>query len=162
MIRKLGLFFLAFFAFSTVQLAALAVETAKTAGEESVKEAALREIRAEQVQEPPLTDISAVPMKATYYAKRFNGRKTASGERFNSSALTCAHRTLPFNTLLKVTNPDNGNSVVVRVNDRGPFTRGIDLDISYAAAKEIGLIKHGVKKYQVTILGIANEEVARN
>ena len=102
-------------------------------------------------QEPP----GAPPgetMVATYYSKRFHGRKTASGERYDHYALTCAHKTLPFQTQLLVTNPKTGQSVTVKVNDRGPFTRGRDLDLSYAAAKEIGMLAAGVIPVEVQIL----------
>ncbi len=81
--------------------------------------------------------------RASYYGKRFAGRRTANGERFNPSALTAAHRTLPFGTRLKVTNPSNGRSVVVRINDRGPFHGGRVIDLSREAARQIGLIQQG-------------------
>lgn len=80
---------------------------------------------------------------ASYYASKFNGRRTASGERFDNSAMTAAHRTLPFGTMVRVTNPANGASVVVRINDRGPFTRGRAIDVSRAAAEQLGLIAPG-------------------
>ncbi len=89
----------------------------------------------------------------SFYGKKFHGKQTANGEIFDMNKLTCAHKSLPFGTLLKVTNEDNGNSVVVRVNDRGPFVQGRDLDLSYAAAKKIGLIGAGVKKLKVEVLG---------
>ena len=76
-------------------------------------------------------------------------RRTASGEVYNQYALTCAHRTLPFQTLLRITNPQSGKHVLVRVNDRGPFHRGRDIDLSYGAAKEIGLVAAGVMKVEV-------------
>jgi rare lipoprotein A len=72
---------------------------------------------------------------ASYYGREFNHRKTASGERFDPNQLTAAHRTLPFGTLVKVTNLDNGRHVVVRINDRGPFKKGRVLDLSPAAAR---------------------------
>jgi rare lipoprotein A len=80
---------------------------------------------------------------ASYYAAQFDGRRTASGERFDNDELTAAHRTLPFGSLVRVTNPANGRSVVVRINDRGPFTRGRLIDVSRAAAAELGLIARG-------------------
>jgi len=92
-------------------------------------------------------------MVTSYYSTKFNGRKTANGEIYNMFDFTCAHKKLPFGTKLKVTNPENNKSVIVRVNDRGPFVEGRDLDISYAAAKKIGLIKYGFKKLKVEILG---------
>jgi rare lipoprotein A (peptidoglycan hydrolase) len=89
----------------------------------------------------------------SYYGKKFHGRQTSNGEIFDMYKLTCAHKSLPFGTRLKVINEDNGKSVLVRVNDRGPFIEGRDLDLSYAAAQEIGLIAHGVKKMRVEVLG---------
>src|SRR5215210_1304199 len=77
--------------------------------------------------------------KASYYAQKFNGRATASGEKYRSSQKTAAHRTLPFGTKVKVTNLSNGRSVKVRVNDRGPFVAGRIIDVSGKAAKQIGL-----------------------
>ncbi len=87
--------------------------------------------------------------KASYYSNRLHGRKMSNGERYNSKGFTCAHRTLPFGTKLKVTNTRNGRSVVVRVTDRGPFVRGRIVDLSYAAAKEIGMISSGVAYIKV-------------
>jgi rare lipoprotein A len=82
--------------------------------------------------------------KASYYAKNFNGRRTASGERLHRDSLTCAHRNYPFGTMLRVTNMLNGRQVVVRVNDRGPFHKGRIIDLSWAAAKELGMIAQGI------------------
>lgn len=82
--------------------------------------------------------------KASFYAKKFHGRKTASGERLHSDSLTCAHRTYPFGTKLKVYNPANGRSVVVRVTDRGPYVRGRIIDLSWRAAQELGIVSQGV------------------
>lgn len=80
---------------------------------------------------------------ASYYAARFHGRRTASGETFDNGELTAAHRTLPFGTMVRVTNPRNGATVIVRINDRGPFTKGRTIDLSRAAAEEIGLVRAG-------------------
>lgn len=80
---------------------------------------------------------------ASYYHDKFNGRKTASGEVFDNSKFTAANRTLPFGTNIKVTNLDNGKSVVVRVNDRGPYHSSRALDMSKAAFDEIGNTNHG-------------------
>ena len=82
--------------------------------------------------------------KATYYSKRATGARTASGERLHHDSMTCAHRTYPFGTLLKVTNPSNKQEVIVRVTDRGPFTRGRIIDLSWGAAKELGILAAGV------------------
>lgn len=92
--------------------------------------------------------------KASFYAKKFFGRKTASGERLHKDSLTCAHRTYPFGTLLKVFNPANGRSVIVRVTDRGPFVRGRLIDLSWKAAQELGIIAQGVAT--VTVQKVAN------
>jgi len=86
---------------------------------------------------------------ASWYGKKFNGRPTASGETFDMYGMTCAHRTLAFGTKLRITNPDNKRSVIVRVNDRGPFIRGRDLDLSYGAAKEIGIVQKGVGRVKL-------------
>jgi rare lipoprotein A len=82
--------------------------------------------------------------KASFYAKKFTGRKTASGERLHHDSLTCAHKTYPFGTMLKVTNPANNQSVIVRVTDRGPYVRGRIIDLSVRAAREIGIISQGI------------------
>ena len=76
---------------------------------------------------------------ASWYGPGFHGRKTASGERFNTGALTAAHKTLPFGTRVRVVNVNTGRSVVVRINDRGPFIRGRVIDLSKAAARAIGM-----------------------
>lgn len=82
--------------------------------------------------------------KASWYGQQFHGKKTASGERFNMHALTAAHRNLPLNCYVRVTNKNNGKSVVVKVNDRGPFHGNRVLDLSYGAAKKIGIADTGV------------------
>jgi peptidoglycan lytic transglycosylase len=76
---------------------------------------------------------------ASYYGQELAGRRTASGERFNPSAMTAAHRTLPFGTRVRVTNSRNGRSVIVRINDRGPFVKGRAIDLSHGAARAIGM-----------------------
>ena len=86
---------------------------------------------------------------ASWYGGKFHGRKTASGERFNTYALTAAHRTLPMNTRLRVTNLSNGKSVIVRVNDRGPYVGKRVIDLSYSAANELGFVKRGVTKVRL-------------
>jgi rare lipoprotein A len=87
--------------------------------------------------------------KASYYASCFHGRRTSSGEKCNVSLLTAAHRTLPFGTMVKVTMLSNGKSVVVRINDRGPHTKGRIIDLSQAAAKKIGLHRAGTAKVKI-------------
>jgi rare lipoprotein A len=85
----------------------------------------------------------------SYYAQRHNGHVTAGGEKFDSEALTAAHRKFPMGTKLKLTNLANGNSVVVRVNDRGPFVKGRDISVTRRAAKELGFLKEGVAKVRI-------------
>lgn len=80
---------------------------------------------------------------ASYYGRRFHGRRTASGERFDMNAMTAAHKTLPFGSLVEVTNPNTGKSVTVRINDRGPYAHGRTIDLSRAAAEQIGLVSRG-------------------
>ncbi|HLL24263.1 MAG TPA: septal ring lytic transglycosylase RlpA family protein [Kofleriaceae bacterium] len=82
--------------------------------------------------------------KASWYGGRHHGGPTASGERFNKRAMTAAHRSLPFGTRVRVTNLRNGRSVTVRINDRGPFTRGRIIDLSEAAAEKLDMIEAGV------------------
>lgn len=93
--------------------------------------------------------------KASYYSKRSTGARTASGERLHHDSLTCAHRYYPFGTQLRVTNLSNDRSVVVRVTDRGPFGRGRIIDLSYAAAKAIGMLAAGVGRVKVEVVGNA-------
>jgi len=80
---------------------------------------------------------------ASYYARKFEGRKTASGEKYRRKFLTAAHRKLPFNTKVKVTNPKNGRWVIVRINDRGPFHKKRIIDVSERAARHLGMFGYG-------------------
>jgi len=89
---------------------------------------------------------------ASYYGKELAGNRTASGERFNPSHLTAAHRTLPFGSMVRVTNVANGDSVVVRINDRGPFSHGRVIDVSHAAAREIGMHRSGTARVKLALL----------
>lgn len=122
---------------------------------------------------PPLTDIPGRPTPqqmpaqvafaptvravlrglASWYGPGFHGNRSASGERYNQNALTAAHRSLPFGTMVRVTNLRNGLSVVVRINDRGPFSRGRIIDLSAASARIIGLKSSGVARVKVEVLG---------
>ncbi|MDM1325119.1 septal ring lytic transglycosylase RlpA family protein [Acinetobacter pseudolwoffii] len=81
---------------------------------------------------------------ASWYGRQFHGRKTASGETFDMNAMTAAHRSLPLNCYIRVTNRNNGKSVVVKVNDRGPFHGNRVVDLSYGAAKKLGITNAGV------------------
>lgn len=87
--------------------------------------------------------------KASYYSKRATGARTASGERLHHDSLTCAHKTYPFGTILKVTNLSNDRVVYVKVTDRGPFARGRIIDLSYGAARELGMLAQGVGMVEV-------------
>ena len=91
--------------------------------------------------------------KASWYGPGFHGRLTANGERYNQNAMTAAHRRLRFGTRVRVTNLKNGRSVVVRINDRGPYINGRVIDVSAAAARTLGMIKSGVAPVKITILG---------
>jgi rare lipoprotein A len=100
--------------------------------------------------------------RASWYGRDFHGRRTANGERFNMNALTAAHRTLPLSSYIRVTNPENGRWVVVKVNDRGPYKRGRVLDLSYAAAKMIGLIHAGTGRVKIEGLSPTEAREARD
>jgi rare lipoprotein A len=94
---------------------------------------------------------------ASWYGAAHHGRRTASGERFDAyGARTAAHRTLPFNVCAEVENLRTGRSVIVRINDRGPFAKGRVIDLSKAAATEIGLVRSGVAKVRVEAVGVAD------
>jgi len=88
----------------------------------------------------------------SWYGKGFHGRRTANGERYNMNEMTCASRNLPFGTLLEITNLDNGQTAVVRVNDRGPFVRSRILDVSFGAAKELGFLHRGYVRAELRVL----------
>ncbi len=90
---------------------------------------------------------------ASYYARGHHGRRTASGEVFDMGAMTAAHRSLPFGTRVRVTNLANGRQAVVRINDRGPFKGGRVIDVSQAAARELGMVGRGVVRVRLAIIG---------
>ncbi len=91
--------------------------------------------------------------KASFYGPRFHGKTTANGEKMDQNAFTCAHKNLPFGTMLEVRNPENGMQVVVRVNDRGPFVKGRVLDVSAGAAKALKMRDSGVIDIEATVVG---------
>lgn len=95
--------------------------------------------------------------KASFYGNKFHGRRTSDGSTYHKDSLTCAHKTLPFGTVLKVRNTTNGREVVVKVTDRGPYTRGRVVDLSMAAAKELKMVAQGVAKVEITNLGHISE-----
>ena len=93
--------------------------------------------------------------EASWYGPDFHGKITANGERYNMLQMTAAHQTLPFNTLVRVTNLENGRTAVVRINDRGPFLKGRILDLSYAAARALGANSSGVIRVKIEVVGKA-------
>src|SRR5438477_1061736 len=104
--------------------------------------------------EPSHPSTSALPSQivvASWYGPGFQGRRTASGERFQAQELTAAHRSLPLGSQVMVTNLANGKSVRVRITDRGPYVRGRSLDLSRAAARRVGLEKRGVGRVRITV-----------
>ena len=108
-------------------------------------------------QKIPLRDRSLITRsfsgKASWYGPGFHGRLTANGERYNQNAMTAAHRNLRFGTRVKVTNLNNGRSVIVRINDRGPFIKGRVIDVSAAAARSLNMVHSGVAPVEIIILG---------
>jgi len=100
----------------------------------------------------PLEPTKRIVGLASWYGQRHQGRLTASGEAYDMNRLTAAHRTFPFGTRLRVTNVENGRSVVVRVNDRGPHVSGRVLDLSLRAAKALGMVGEGVARVEIVVL----------
>lgn len=91
---------------------------------------------------------------ASWYGKKFHGRRTANGERFDMHRPSAAHKTLPFGVSVRVTNLDNGRKIVVRINDRGPFVEGRIIDLSKAAAKKLGMIEAGVVPVKIEVVDL--------
>ena len=94
---------------------------------------------------------------ASWYGGKFQGRTTANGEIFDTNKFTAAHKTLPFGTMVKVTNLENGSTTVVRINDRGPFIPGRIIDLSYAAAKKLKMLKKGTARVKVVVVKTPDE-----
>lgn len=90
----------------------------------------------------------------SWYGTDFHGKKTASGKRFNMYNCTAAHRSLPLGTKVRVVNLKNGRDIIVKINDRGPFKKGRIIDLSYAAAKSIGMVRSGIAKVKVEVLSV--------
>ena len=127
-----------------VAVAATALPAAAHAAEAAVEEVGL----------PPLAHDTET-VEASYYGDDFAGRPTANGETFDPELMTAAHRTLPFGSLVQVTEAMSGKSVTVRINDRGPFYGDRAIDLSEAAAREIGLIAQGAGKVTLRVIGQA-------
>ncbi|HSG47575.1 MAG TPA: septal ring lytic transglycosylase RlpA family protein [Longimicrobiales bacterium] len=119
------------------------------------------EVFGEEYQVLPSTDGYEEEGMASWYGEEFHGRPTASGEKFDMHGYTAAHRTLPLHTWVEVTNLDNGRALILRVNDRGPFARTHQriLDLSYGAARELGVVGPGTARVRVRALG--PDEVSR-
>jgi rare lipoprotein A len=100
--------------------------------------------------------------KASWYGNEYQGRRTASGEVFDERSLTAAHKKLSFGTVVRVKNLENGRTVVVRINDRGPFKRGRVIDLSKAAARELGMIDEGIVKVRLKVLKKARKHAAND
>jgi rare lipoprotein A len=100
----------------------------------------------------PPKPIKAWVGNASWYGPEFNGRKTADGERFDAESLTAAHPNLPFGSLVRIVNPRNGKFEVVRINDRGPYQEGREIDVSYRVARKLGLIHSGVSQVRLELM----------
>jgi rare lipoprotein A len=112
------------------------------------------------VMEAPLVAHLSEPIKpikswvgnASWYGQEFDGKKTADGERFDSESLTAAHPNLPFGSIVRVVNPRNGKYELVRINDRGPYQEGREIDVSYRVARKLGLVRAGVNQVRLELL----------
>ena len=114
--------------------------------------------RSEVMLPPPILETDEG--LASFYHKKFHGRLTANGERYNQKLYTAAHRTYPFGTIIRVTRPETGRAILVRINDRGPFKKGRIIDLSYSAAKELLMLKSGVIPVRLEVLSWGNESNA--
>lgn len=106
----------------------------------------------------PSSDDKAHVGIASFYAKKFEGKRTSSGQRYRATQRTAAHRTYAFGTLLEITNRNNGLKTIVRVNDRGPHSKSRLIDLSYLAAKDLGLISSGVANVTMKVISLGNEK----
>lgn len=118
-----------------------------------------------QAPQTPTSTMSTAPVpheeergEASYYSDRLAGRSTASGEPYDPKAMTAAHRTLPFGAIVRIYRPKNNQAVEVRINDRGPHTRGRIVDLSRRSAEEIGLLKDGVDDVVLTVVSLPPEK----
>jgi len=119
------------------------------------------------VMEAPLVALKSEPVKpikvwtgnASWYGPNFDGRKTANGERFNAESLTAAHPNLPFGSWVRIVNTRNGKFEMVRINDRGPYQEGREIDVSYRVARKIGLINSGVSQVRLELLQLPPKRI---
>ncbi len=113
----------------------------------------------------PDRDVTATGVEegmASYYAEEFNGRRTSNGETYDMNGMTAAHRTLPFNTKVRVTNTLTGKSVIVRINDRGPFKDNRVIDLSLAAAKQLEVIGSGTAPVRLEVIELGDSTSTRS
>ncbi|HKE08063.1 MAG TPA: septal ring lytic transglycosylase RlpA family protein [Candidatus Acidoferrum sp.] len=119
------------------------------------------------VMEAPLVALKSEPVKpikvwtgnASWYGPNFDGKKTANGERFNAESLTAAHPNLPFGSWVRIVNTRNGKFEMVRINDRGPYQEGREIDVSYRVARKIGLINSGVGQVRLELLQLPPKRI---
>ena len=119
------------------------------------------------VMEAPLVALKSEPVKpikvwtgnASWYGPNFDGKKTANGERFNAESLTAAHPNLPFGSWVRIVNTRNGKFEMVRINDRGPYQEGREIDVSYRVARNIGLINSGVSQVRLELLQLPPKRI---
>jgi rare lipoprotein A len=108
----------------------------------------------------PIQPIKVWVGNASWYGPNFNGKRTANGETFNAEALTAAHPNLPFGSWVRIVNPRNGKFEVVRINDRGPYQEGREIDVSYRVARKIGLIHAGVNQVRLELMQLPPKRTA--
>lgn len=108
----------------------------------------------------PVAFVDHGVITASWYGKKFDGKETANGEKYDELALTAAHKYFPFGTILKVTNPRNHRAVFVRINDRGPYVEGRSLDLSKGSAKALGIVHKGVVKVKIEELFVPSQNTA--
>jgi len=110
----------------------------------------------------PVKPIKSWVGNASWYGPEFDGKKTANGEHFNSEALTAAHPNLPFGSWVRIVNPRNGRFELVRINDRGPYQEGREIDVSYRVARKIGLVGSGVSQVRLELMELPRPKHTRS
>ena len=118
--------------------------------------------RQKQVKSKGLEVVEVFTGMASFYGKDFHGKLTANGEVYDMYGLTAAHKTLPLNTIIRVTNLSNGKAFILRINDRGPFIDGRILDCSYGAAKKLGFVTQGLTEVKIEILEWGDDEYMKH
>ena len=116
----------------------------------------------ERVKPPPKGGPYEETGIASWYGKDFHGRKTANGERYNMYSISAAHKTLPFDTWVRVKNLDNGKTVLTRINDRGPFVKKRIIDLSYGAAREIDMVGSGIARVRITVVKWGGKNIKKS